>query len=541
MTTTAYSYIRFSTPEQQKGDSLRRQLEKSQAYATEHGLIIDETLNMRDLGVSAFRKANIEKGNLGAFIKAIDTGLVKPGSYLIVESLDRLSRAEVLDALKVFLDILDKDIVIVTLVDKRTYSRESLRENAMELIVSIAVMVRSHDESLTKSVRRRASWEQAKKLAVQSGKKITRKIPFWLSLPDKAGEFKVKEDEAATVRLIFDLAKKGLGYLKISQELNKRGINPPATRTYAKDKHEDCGWGTSSVAHVLASEAVIGNLIVDKKSDSPQTIRDYYPSIIEEALFYEVRPKVGARGGRASPFKTNLFTHRLFCGYCGSAMQVDAGKKNGIRRSNMICQSGRRGFGCTAKAWHYEEFEEAFFRFVQEVDASTLIGRKTGNVVLEQAITELRGRINANESKITSVLNAIEEGNAPSRLVSRLRELETEQVAMEVELKFKLLELDEYLHCEARLTRGVQQLRELYQQIKVAEDDERVLLRYSVAEYIASVVDSIAVFSTGTMLAKYEYGPDSPITPDLGKSFTVKFRSGILRLVKPDGNWTIKL
>jgi len=29
----AYSYIRFSTPEQLKGDSLRRQLESSRKYA----------------------------------------------------------------------------------------------------------------------------------------------------------------------------------------------------------------------------------------------------------------------------------------------------------------------------------------------------------------------------------------------------------------------------------------------------------------------------------------------------------------------------
>ena len=44
---------------------------------------LDTTLNMRDLGVSAFRKANIEKGNLGAFIEAIEKGMVKPGSYLL--------------------------------------------------------------------------------------------------------------------------------------------------------------------------------------------------------------------------------------------------------------------------------------------------------------------------------------------------------------------------------------------------------------------------------------------------------------------------
>jgi DNA invertase Pin-like site-specific DNA recombinase len=182
MTTKAYSYIRFSTPEQLKGDSLRRQREKSQAYAAEHGLELDTTLNMRDLGVSAFRGANIEKGNLGVFIKAIEQGLIEPGSYLLVESLDRLSRAEVIDSLSVFLQILSYEIIIVTLVDKREYSRESVRANYSELIVSIAVMARSHDESLTKSVRRKDTWDQRKKLFADTGKKLTLKTPFWLTL-----------------------------------------------------------------------------------------------------------------------------------------------------------------------------------------------------------------------------------------------------------------------------------------------------------------------------------------------------------------------
>ncbi len=161
MTTKAYSYIRFSTPEQMKGDSLRRQLEKSQVYAAEHGLELDTTLNMRDLGVSAFRKANVEKGNLGAFIEAIEKGIVKPGSHLLIESLDRLSRAEVVDALRIFLNIIEHGIVIVTLADNRVYSKDSINKDSVELIISIAVMMRSHDESLTKSVRRQASWKQA--------------------------------------------------------------------------------------------------------------------------------------------------------------------------------------------------------------------------------------------------------------------------------------------------------------------------------------------------------------------------------------------
>jgi hypothetical protein len=37
----AYSYIRFSTPQQKLGDSLRRQTEKAAKYAAEHGLRFD--------------------------------------------------------------------------------------------------------------------------------------------------------------------------------------------------------------------------------------------------------------------------------------------------------------------------------------------------------------------------------------------------------------------------------------------------------------------------------------------------------------------
>src|SRR5688572_4057085 len=47
----AYSYLRFSRPEQIRGDSLRRQTELSERYARENGLELDATLE--DRGVSA--------------------------------------------------------------------------------------------------------------------------------------------------------------------------------------------------------------------------------------------------------------------------------------------------------------------------------------------------------------------------------------------------------------------------------------------------------------------------------------------------------
>ena len=125
---SGYSYIRFSTPEQARGDSHRRQLELSQRYAQEHGIELDTSLQLNDFGISAFRGHNAISGRLGSFLEAVETGKVKPGSVLLVESLDRLSRSEVMTSLNLFTQLLGQGISIVTLADSREYTRESIND-----------------------------------------------------------------------------------------------------------------------------------------------------------------------------------------------------------------------------------------------------------------------------------------------------------------------------------------------------------------------------------------------------------------------------
>ena len=113
----AYSYLRFSTPDQMQGDSFRRQTEAARKYAEHHGLDFDDDLTFRDLGVSAFRGANVVEGALGQFIEAVNAGRVQTGSYLLVENLDRLSRDKIMPALNRFSSLLEAGITIVTLSD----------------------------------------------------------------------------------------------------------------------------------------------------------------------------------------------------------------------------------------------------------------------------------------------------------------------------------------------------------------------------------------------------------------------------------------
>ncbi len=143
----AYSYLRFSTPEQQKGDSFRRQSSMATSYAARNGLDLDTSLTFHDLGVSAFKGLNAETGRLADFLEAVQTGLVPQGSFLLVEALDRLSRLVPRKALRVLTDIVDAGVAVVTLNDEKVYTEEGLDRDPVDLLVAVMLFMRANEES----------------------------------------------------------------------------------------------------------------------------------------------------------------------------------------------------------------------------------------------------------------------------------------------------------------------------------------------------------------------------------------------------------
>lgn len=519
------------------------------AYANGRGLILDDKLNMRDLGVSAFRGANVEKGRLGAFIKAVESGLVSRGAYLLVESLDRLSRAEVLDALQIFTTIVNLGITIVTLMDKREYSRESLSGmGSMDLVFSLIIMSRAYEESATKSKRRRKTWNQQKRAADSAGKKITSKLPFWLSLPDRAGDFLVDEEAAAVVRRVFSLSKAGLGYQKIAQTLNADSVLPPAARTYStaqKYEGNPRSWATSSVSYLLSNEAVIGNLVmaeVDQEKDEapvPHRLDGYYPRIIDDETFFVVQGKRQAPRGKASALKLNLFTGLLFCGYCRGPAQVDTNTKQEYRRSRISCQRRRRGLGCVCKTLAYEEFEKDFFMYITEVDLASILKPNEMNTSLESEIDELSGRLASVTRVLAKLVGAIE-GDEDADLVSikaSIRKREAEQTLLERELSSKKALFEAERTYQMHAERDVIEIREQFTGLSELIPEERVIMRYALAERVASLVQTIYLYpngspwNTGVEGSEYIYDEDDEYDPT--PYFTVKFRNGWQGVVIP--------
>ena len=191
----AFSYVRFSSPEQAKGDSFRRQIEQARDYARRNGLDLDESF--RDDGVSAFNgKHRGPKAALGRLVEQIKTKETPAGSYLLIESFDRLSRQDILTALKFFLELIDEGIIIVTLGDgERVYSKATI--DISDLMMSLFIMSRAHEESATKSKRVAAAWLAKRAKARETGQAMTSRCPGWLRLVGGPGAGTTKSSRSA--------------------------------------------------------------------------------------------------------------------------------------------------------------------------------------------------------------------------------------------------------------------------------------------------------------------------------------------------------
>jgi DNA invertase Pin-like site-specific DNA recombinase len=110
-------------PEQASGDSYRRQSELSNRYTEEHGLSLDTSLSLCDLGVSGYTGENRCEGALALFLKAVETGMVPVGSFLLVESLDRLSRDTMSEQMSLFIGLINSGLTVVTLAVAKATAR----------------------------------------------------------------------------------------------------------------------------------------------------------------------------------------------------------------------------------------------------------------------------------------------------------------------------------------------------------------------------------------------------------------------------------
>jgi len=360
-----YSYTRWSTPEQAKGDSNRRQAEAAAKWAVKNGCELDERLRINDLGVSAYRGNNAaQDGGLGTFIEACRKGLIEPGSFLLVESLDRISRLPAMKALRLFGDITEAGVTIVTLSDEQHYSAERLENDSTSLIIALMVALRAHEESKTKGRRVAAAWEQKRqRVRDNPAERLTRRGPSWL-VPTDEGGWREHPVKAEAVRRIYSMTLAGMGEHSIAKTFNLEGV--PVLAGGAR-------WHRSTVSKVLRNPAALGRLTPgwieyvegQRFHRKEEAIVGAFPAVISEADWLAVRAlKDGQasaqRGRHAGAPVAHYLAGLARCPLCGSTMsRVNKGSRAKGGLPKLVCGAAKNKAGCRYLSVSVKDVEDA--------------------------------------------------------------------------------------------------------------------------------------------------------------------------------------
>lgn len=432
---TAYSYIRFSTPEQRKGNSLQRQLDASRMLAERHGWRLDTSLRFSDLGRSAFKAG--KQVELERFIRLIKEGVVKAGSILIIERLDRFSRQDVDVALELFMRIIREGVDIATLNPDTIHTRESIK-HLTGLIMPVVELAEANAASLNKSLRAIDNWNRKR----QRGGPLTARCPAWLRL--EGDKFALIPGKAKVVRKIFKMAIDGMGARRIVKHLNESGIVNIAQGT---KRNIGPTWTQEYVERILANRQTIGEyqayrLVDGERIPEGPPQAGYYPAVVDGDTFFAAQAAKQSRyrqRGPAGHDTANLFTGLLYDARSGSTMRLcnssQSEKAAGCfrRLASYHATHGAAPF----VSWKHEHFEEGFLAAVREIAVADLLP-KASDV---NRLPALQGRLADVERRISEVEAAIATEAEIKPFLSVLKRLADDKATIEGEIEGEQIRL----------------------------------------------------------------------------------------------------
>jgi hypothetical protein len=264
------------------------------------------------------------------------------------------------------------------------------------------------------------------------------------------------------------------------------------------------GWSQTSVAKLLVNRQVLGEhqprrMENGKRVADGELLKDYFPRVVSDELFYRVQSGLKARlthsRGRKGATFNNLFSSIAFCAYCNSKMRYqDTGKG----KIYLVCDGAKRGMGCTVNTgWRYDEFEKAFLAFVDELDLASVINHDSQNnarVLLQ---------------------NEIEAANGKLKELTRLRE-KTYELLAKMSSDFvakKLNDLEQELKATTSLLQQKEQELSALSTIKADVDELKsnigkvtggdYALRALVSSQIKNLIDEVIIAPVGATMPLY--------------------------------------
>jgi len=391
-----YSYVRFSTPDQIKGDSQRRQVEMARNWANSNGYELDESLTIEDYGKSAYKGDHLKTGNLGRFLERCHDGDVPRGSILLVEAFDRLTRLPRTEALTLLLELIKYVDLVVLRIGQDVINADKINKDPSLIWQIVAAIELATTESSQKSSRGKSTWEEKRRKA-NNDYLITERTPAWiqiLPLSEKSNsesssdefpslikrrshkekcedvEVSVIPERAKLIRRIFERYNKGDSINEITRSIIESGEKP-----WGRGKT----WHYTYVQKILRNPACCGTYeaCLMKEEEGPGgvirrvrhkslEVKDYYPKVVSTKMFLKVQAKFPVTKSNGSSAKQNPLSNICKCPKCGATMtRINKGKGT---IPKLACVNNHLSRGCDQERFSLQKIVDATNHFFDQWD-----------------------------------------------------------------------------------------------------------------------------------------------------------------------------
>ncbi|MBD8699305.1 recombinase family protein [Sphingomonas sp. CFBP 13714] len=511
----AYRYHRFSTPEQDSGTSLDRQRK-----ATKDLCKVKEWQDVEvieDKGLSAWKGDHLRVGGLGRFTDRVAAGEIDPGSILVIENLDRLSREKLRKARRWIEDVNDAGITVAVCKPELLLDEAAMSGSNMgTMVLYLMEAGRGSGESDRKSDLLLAAQEERMAKA-RNGIVYTNRMPAWL-IGERDGKFEVNEERAQVVRDIYTWCADGLGFQAIAKLLND--TVEPWTKPHRKSH---ATWKPGYIRDILTKPVVEGEYhrrTGDSRKLTGEVI-DYYPRVVPTELVAKARAALRDRSttGPNHHEARNLFSGLLKCGHCGDTMVRVVSRAAGKEYEHLKCirynnagspvegdpneKNARRCINGTY--YRYDAFERAALNQILHLALdNTYFTRADLTAPLVVEVAQLTKDLEVMQAKQRRYMTWIEEDDEATEAKDMLREMRPALADVRLKLDQAKLGLERArgnVTPEEHLRRVVEVKDAIY-----SEDDEtRQSARRKVAEAVRSVV------SVATFRRQYVEGKRTPV------------------------------
>ena len=320
-------YVRVSTAHQIDKDSLPFQRQELINYS-KYVLGIDDYEMFEDAGYSA---KNTDRPKYQEMMSRIRN---KEFSHLLVWKIDRISR-NLKDFTEMYEELKDYGITFVS-KNEQFDTSSAMGEAMLKIILVFAELERKLTGervfSIMLSRAEKGLWNGAT-------------VPLGYVWSDEAKFPVIDEDEAQTVKYIYNLYEKLASTSKVAFQLNSEHVK---TKRGGK-------WTAKTINDVLRNPFYIGTYRYNvktsgnrrwKNEDEWVVVEENHPSIISPEQYNKVNDMLTANYKGVGDFQrsntnVHIFSKLLYCGKCGSSFNagLDTARKDGYRPSRYTCYS----------------------------------------------------------------------------------------------------------------------------------------------------------------------------------------------------------